>query len=292
MKLKEIQIRDPFILSEDNKYYMFGSTDKDIWRDAEGVGFDAYWSYDLIDWNGPSPVFRPDSSFWGKYNFWAPEVYKYNNAFYLFATFRGAEELRGTAILKADNPLGPFIPWSEGKVTPKEWISLDGTLYIDGAGDPWMVFCHEWIQIEDGTICAIPLTKDLKESCGEPIVLFKSSDAPWSKMVHSPSNNVSGYVTDGCYFHRLENGKLLMLWSCMGDGGYCIGYAISDNGELTGNWIQSKTPLFKKDGGHGMIFKDYKGRLYLSIHSPNDTPNERALFVEILETETGLKIKD
>lgn len=44
---KDIQIRAPFIFPnrEDGKYYMFGSTDKDIWDDA--VGFDVYVGEDL-----------------------------------------------------------------------------------------------------------------------------------------------------------------------------------------------------------------------------------------------------
>lgn len=292
MKLEDIHIRDPFIICEKDEYYMVGSTDKDIWRDARGVGFDGYRSHDLVEWSGPYKVFRPDKAFWGKYNFWAPEVHRYNGSFYLFATFRGEREPRGTAILKAGNPLGPFQPWSDGKVTPPNWTSLDGTLYIDNSGDPWMVFCHEWIQVKDGTICGNPLTKDLKEACGEPVELFKSSDAKWSKIVHSPSNNVSGYVTDGCYLHRLKSGKLIMLWSCMGDQGYCIGYAVSEGGGLMGRWIQMDTPLLKMDGGHGMIFKDYNGRLLLSIHSPNKTPKERGVFIELVETECGLKVKE
>ena len=39
--LRDIQMRDPFLLVEDGTYYLFGSTDPDIWR-APGVGFDVY----------------------------------------------------------------------------------------------------------------------------------------------------------------------------------------------------------------------------------------------------------
>lgn len=70
----------------------------------------------------------------------------------MFATFALAGEKRGTAILVADRPEGPYEPWSEGPVTPEDWLSLDGTLYVDEAGDPWMVFCHEWVQIQNGTV--------------------------------------------------------------------------------------------------------------------------------------------
>ena len=38
-------------------------------------------------------------------------------------------------------------------------MTLDGTLYVDRAGKPWMVYAHEWIQKVDGTMEAIPLTR-------------------------------------------------------------------------------------------------------------------------------------
>lgn len=289
MKTCDIQIRDPFILKHENMYYMFGSTDKDIWK-ADGVGFDAYKSTDLENWDGPYQAFRPEKDFWGTKNFWAPEVYLYDGAFYMFASFIGNGCNRGTAVLKASHPLGSFEPLGDGAVTPLEWMCLDGTLYMDESGQPWIVFCHEWVQIGDGTICAAKLSDDLLRTVSEPVVLFSSSEAKWSAKAFSPSNNIEGYVTDGCNMYRMKNGKLIMLWSCVGEKGYCIGYAISESGDILGPWKQAPIPLFDKDGGHGMIFESFEGKLLLAIHSPNDTPNERAVFINLQETEEGLEI--
>ena len=289
MQTNAIQIRDPFILKAEGQYYLFGSTDKDIWK-SDGVGFDAYVSRDLTQWEGPIEAFRPPAGFWGTKNFWAPEVFHYGGAYYMFASFIGDGYKRGTAILRAERPGGPYLPWSGGPVTPRDWMCLDGTLYIDEAGEPWIVFCHEWVQIGDGTVCGARLTRDLKASKGEPLTLFSSSEASWSGLARSPSNNIEGHVTDGCYLHRLENGTLLMLWSCAGPEGYCIGYARSETGTLLGPWRQSETPLFAKDGGHGMIFRDYDGRLLLTIHTPNKTPLERAVFFELEETADGVRL--
>lgn len=290
LKTSQIQIRDPFILKENGNYYLFGSTDKDIWK-APGTGFDVYVGQDLEHWEGPYPAFRPEPDFWGKDNFWAPEVFSYQGAWFMFASFRGEDKMRGTAILKSSHPLGSYEPWSEGAVTPREWMSLDGTFFVDDDGQPWMIFSHEWVQIKDGAICAMKLSFDLKKPASEPVELFRSTSVPWSAMVESKSNNISGWVTDGPNLYRMKNRKLLMLWSCMGDLGYCIGYAISETGNLLGPWKQAERPLFDKDGGHGMIFEAYDGRLLLSIHTPNDTPNERAAFFELKETENGLMLK-
>ncbi len=290
-KTNEIQIRDPFVLKENGSYYLFGSTDKNIWGQGTSVGFQAYKGEDLEHWEGPFDVFFPEEDYWGKDNFWAPEVHLYNGAYYMFATFRGADKMRGTAILKAENPLGPYLPWSDGPVTPKDWMSLDGTLYVDKKGKPWIVFCHEWVQIKNGEVCAMRLTDDLRKSEGEPMTLLHSTDAPWTGKAYSREHNMEGWVTDGPNMYRMTDGRLILLWSCMADKGYTIGYAVSDSDEIYGPWKQCEKPLFEKDGGHGMVFESYDLQLYLAIHQPNDTPNERAVFVELEETDDGLKCK-
>ena len=68
---------------------------------------------------------------------WAPEVHKYKGAYYMFATFtRESNGMRGTFILKADSPMGPFAPHSKKQVTPDDWECLDGTLHVDENGKP------------------------------------------------------------------------------------------------------------------------------------------------------------
>jgi GH43 family beta-xylosidase len=277
----DIQIRDPFVLPHNGRYYLYGTTDTDAWK-SHGVGFNAYISGDLANWEGPIPVFRPPSGFWGQKNFWAPEVYVYGGAFYMFASFIGENAKRGTAILKAERPEGPFLPWSSGAVTPADCMCLDGTLFIDEKAAPWIVYCHEWVQIGDGTICAAQLDKTLQKRVSEPVTLLASSEAPWSRQAYSPSNNMRGYVTDGCFMHRTADGKLLMIWSCMGENGYCLGYALSETGSVTGPWRQAKKPLFTDDGGHGMIFKSYENHLLLTLHRPNKSPDERAVVGVVL----------
>ena len=52
----------------------------------------------------------------------------------MFASFKAAGVCRGTQILVADHPKGPFVPHSDGPVTPRDWECLDGTLYVDPGG--------------------------------------------------------------------------------------------------------------------------------------------------------------
>jgi beta-xylosidase len=287
-QIKDIQIRDPFILCEDNRYYLFGSTDKDIWR-APGVGFDMYTSTgSLTEFEGPIPCFRPQKDFWSEINFWAPEVYKYSSGYYMFATFKPKQGRRGTAVLKTKSLAELFMPWSDGPVTPAEWECLDGTLYVDPQGKPWMIFCHEWQQAIDGEICLMPLSDDLKTAAGEPELLFRASEAAWASPIQG--RTVTGYVTDGPNIYTAKNGTLLMLWSSFGpDRKYRIGVAVSESG-IHGPWKQLPEPLYAADGGHGMIFCSMEGKLYLTVHTPNNSPNERPIFIEIIEENSMVKV--
>jgi arabinan endo-1,5-alpha-L-arabinosidase len=70
-----------------------------------------------------------------------------------------------------------------------------------------------------------------------------------------------------------------------------MGVARSVTGHVTGPWRQEAQPLWAKDGGHGMIFNTLDGHLMLTFHSPNNTPDERPVFVEIEETADSVCLK-
>jgi arabinan endo-1,5-alpha-L-arabinosidase len=287
MRLSDIPIRDPFILpiSSEQRYYLYGTMGEYTWT-ASAVGFDCHISTDLQTWEGPYPVFRPPAGFWADRNFWAPEVHIFRGRYFLFASFKAEGICRGTQILAAESPRGPFRPLSAGPVTPSDWECLDGTLFVNADGDPWMVFCHEWVQVGDGEICVLPLSEDLTSAAGEPVVLFRASQAPWARPIESKGRK--GWVTDGPWLHRLPDGELLMLWSSFGVNGYTIGVARSASGELPGPWRQDTRPLYGGDGGHGMTFRDFAGHLRLSFHYPNTSPNERPQIVPLGEAELAL----
>lgn len=292
MKTDEINLRDPFVFVEDGVYYLYGTRAKTCWGPADG--FDVYWGTDLENWDGPQEIFHNQGDFWADRNYWAPELHKYQGKYYLFASFKNENVCRGTQILISDSPKGPFVPHSAGPVTPPDWECLDGTFYVSKDGTPYMVFCHEWVQIRDGEVCAVPLTPDLKAAVGKPKVLFRASEA--SGWVKGKENyRFPGqlcYVTDGPFMYRCENGELLILWSGFGQEGYTEAIARSDNGDITGKWTQDEKPLFEKDGGHGMIFRKLDGELCLTLHSPNHTPDERPKFVPIYERNGNLFLQE
>lgn len=153
MHISDIQIQNPVVVPEAGRYYRFGSTGKDI-RKGPGTGFDGYVSSvagRLSDFEGPFPVFRPPEDLWPATNFWVPEIHPYQGGWYMLATLKPRKGRRGTGILKSTGSiLGPYIPWScSGPVTPGDWECLDGPFFME-QGIPYLVFCHEWQQAEDG----------------------------------------------------------------------------------------------------------------------------------------------
>lgn len=285
MKITEINLRDPFILPHEGRYYLYGSTN---WGDDKL--FLCYISDDLKEWSEPVICFRGFDGFWGDRDFWAPEVHKYNGKFYMFATFyvEDKSRCRGVNVLVADRPEGPYVPNGE-PITPADWMCLDGTLYVEN-GIPYMVFCHEWAQVKNGEMCLVQLSEDLTRTVSEPKLLFKAADPEWV-----PKNDNGDYVTDGPFLYNTQDGKLIMLWSTFGNGGYAEAVAVSDDGTINGKWNHCALPLSASNGGHGMLFKDFGGKLYFTMHAPNDPRGaERVCLFEMEEIpkEPYLRFKE
>ena len=153
---------------------------------ASGREIAAYKSNDLENWSGPKTVFSFPPDFWATKSIWAPEVHKYHNKYYLFTTFTGEgtlpiekpdeqprmiPALRGTQILVSDTPDGPFVPFANRPHTPDGLMTLDGTLWIEN-DIPYLIYCHEWVQLHEGTIEGIQLTPDLSQTIGNVITSY------------------------------------------------------------------------------------------------------------------------
>jgi arabinan endo-1,5-alpha-L-arabinosidase len=280
-----IRARDPYVLPvpEEGLYYLYGTSDEDPWH-RPGRGFDAWVSTDLRRFQGPFPVFRPPPGFWGERNFWAPEVYRRAPGWVMLASFKAEGVSRAVQALWSSSPRGPFEP-APAPLTPAGWECLDGTLHEEN-GAPWLVFCREWLQVDDGEICALPLRPDLSAPSGPPRVLFQASEAPWVR----PVQEAWHFVTDGPFLHRGGGGALWMLWSSFGRRGHAVGVARSESGGIAGPWRQSRRPLLSR-GGHAMLFRTFGGALHIAFHHPNRTPDERVHWLPVEEGPRGLRVR-
>jgi arabinan endo-1,5-alpha-L-arabinosidase len=296
-KLADIRLRDSCILPDEatKTYYLVSAGRRGPNGRATVV---QYTSKDLEIWDGPRVVFEIPENWWSDRGIWAPEIHAYQGKYFLFLTFDSSHEFpeqwrnwrprvkRGSQVLWSDKITGPFQPFENRSTLPPDMMTLDGTLWVED-GVPYMVFCHEWVQIKDGTVEMVKLKPDLSATDGEPVRLFHGSDAPWAKK----SDEYGCYVTDGSYLYRSKTGKLLMVWSSFSTGGYTTGVAISKSDKLAGPWIQQAEPIYTADGGHPMIFRRFDGQLMLTLHTPNNSPLTRQKIFEIEDLGDTLRVK-
>ena len=133
-KAADFRIRDPFVLVDGGRYYLYESHFDGLTAGGERGVF-VRTSADLENWSGPSPVMvLPDGM--DCTAIWAPEVHRHYGAYWLFVTLTQStnafqvasmsEEVdprrlrpRGTHVFKGASPRGPFRPVREGPVPPR-----------------------------------------------------------------------------------------------------------------------------------------------------------------------------
>lgn len=276
-----ITLRDPCVLLHDGVYYMYGTW----WQCFKNTTGNLESGWERM----PNAVVWPEEAI---NDYWAPEVHEYKGKFYMFTTYRSSKnDQRGSVIFRADSPEGPFVQITDGHITPSDRNCIDATLYVDKDGQPWMVFVLEWVDYGMGGMACAKLSDDLTHLISEPVELFDADAPAWT----------SHCITDGPWLYTCEDGTLLMIWSNFTDSGvYSVGIARSTTGLITGPWTQDDEVLFpvthhrKYDGGHGMLFYDIDGNMWMSIHSPNSKVGDRSetpVFIPLRE-ENGTLVFD
>ena len=298
MKRNEINIRDPFVLADNGKYYLYGTRSDTCW--GEAFGFDCYVSEDLKEFEGPIEIFKRPDDFFATTNYWAPECYKVNGKYYLVTTLGGADFKKGIYVLKSDSPTGPFELYSK-KLTPNNWTCIDGTFYFED-NKVYLIFSHSFEDAFDGTgnadgdFCIQEISADLSSALTEPKVLFSPKDAAWAKPV--PFAKAEFGIEGDCYFSdgpsliQTDCGKLFLIISSWSAHSYAVGLAISGSGKVNGPWKLLDEPLYPENGGHGMFFKTIDNKLAFTLHYPNDKYAERPHFWYVNEVNDRLVLGD
>jgi beta-xylosidase len=167
-----IFIADPFVLNFEGTYYLYGTSAND--------GFKFWTSTDLVNWKTGGYVYRKGANSWGKNSFWAPEVIRYNNKFYLIFSCSGktmfGDGLR-LCIAESDNPTGPFKDLY-APLFDFGFSCIDGHIFIDDDGRPYLFYekvgavgefwnnsGYLW-----GSIFATELSSDLSKPLQEPVL--------------------------------------------------------------------------------------------------------------------------
>lgn len=280
-------IGDPFILREGSVYYMYATSAPD--------GFRYFRSENLTDWEEGGYCYR--NSPWGENCFWAPEVYKRGDRYYMIYTARWKKNhsLR-IGIAVADSPEGEFRDLKDGPLFDFGYATIDATLFSDDDGREYLYFvrdCSENIidGVHTSVIYCAEIAKDYSRLLSEPVPV-SAPDVPWETSLSNEWRWNEGPAL------LKRNGRYYLNYSvnCFDSREYSVGCAESDS-PLGGFVKYAHNPILKyREGdfsgpGHNSFFQDESGRLFTAfhIHTDYDKPsgNRRACIAEVAFDDNG-----
>lgn len=282
-------IGDPYILKDDGKYYMYATS-------APGVGFLVWESDNLVDWEEYGLAYdHMHSDLWATGDFWAPEVIKHGDTYYMSYSARNQEDSLRIAIATSDSPTGPFVDANPDLIAD-EGSYIDGHFFIDDDGTPYFYYVKDnYENIVDGKhvshIYVQEMANDLLSLVGEPQFLLEP-DHEWE----DPNGDYQW--NEGPFVIKHEDRYYLMYSANFFAGpNYAVGYAVSDN--PMGPFEKSDTnPILTSDlskgisgPGHNSVTKGLDDEtLYIVYHihtDPNNPSGNRRPAIDRLYFEDG-----
>lgn len=312
----DIKFGDPYIIydNDTDRYYIYGTG---------GVekGFMAYSSKDLKDWKNEGQVYSAkQEKSWGTKDFWAPEVYKIKDKFYMFYSAHWKDnpndELENykIGVAVSDKPTGPFIDMTGAPLFDPGYPIIDANVYFSEDGKMYLYYsrcCYKhpveteiskWArannlfdEIEESWVYGIELASDFSGVVGEPVLLLRpplkvnDRQSEWESRSVT-SNEVNRRWTEGSYLFK--HGDLYyMMYSANHFAGenYAVGYATSTNPlgpfeKSTNNPILEKNT--EKGGevtgtGHNSVLFTKDGKMYCVYHGRTTrTGGDRVVFID------------
>lgn len=258
---KEMLQADPTIFSEDGKYYLYGTNDE-----APDNGFQVFTSTNMKTWWGPEgannegyALIKGDN--FGDIGFWAPQVWKYQNQYYMAYT---ANE--NIAVSISDNPLGPFRSKTLEPVfsTDKQ---IDPFVFIDDDDKKYLFYVR---LINGNTIYMAEMTDDFSAIKKETVTQCLWVTQDWENTENNPWTVIEGPTV------LKHKGYYYLIYSAndFRNPDYAVGYAVSKS--IYGPWEKSKkNPVLSRANtgwagtGHGDIAYDKEKNMYYVFHSHN-----------------------
>lgn len=251
-----VTLADPFVLydKEEKVYFMYGTGDAD-------KGFPGYSSPDLVHWKFEGQVYYGNNeNGWGTGSYWAPEVYKVKNRYYMFYSAQWknnpTNELENfrIGVAVSDRPTGPFVDVSKQPVFDPGYPIIDADVYFDDNGKVYLYYsrcCYkhavksdiaDWAkqkgwyeEIEESWVYGVEIKDDFSGIIGEPKLLLrppvsmKDKQEAWeSRSVTAKEANrrwTEGSVT----FKKGSTYYIMYSANFFGGSNYAVGYATSKN---------------------------------------------------------------
>ncbi|WP_339651401.1 glycoside hydrolase family 43 protein [uncultured Salegentibacter sp.] len=298
----DVEFGDPYILNDgDGKFYMYGT------GGGAKDGFATYSSNDLVNWEFEGQVYKGnEEDSWAIGSFWAPEVYKFNNKYYMFfsAQWRKnpSDELENfkIGVAVADQPTGPFKEVSDEPLFDPGYPVIDANVFQDDDGKFYLYYSRvaykhpveteisEWArekgwfdEIEESWVYGIELNSDFSGVIGEPQLLLRppekmdEDNAEWESRSVT-SKEVNRRWTEGSFTFK-HNGIYYMMYSANFYGGpnYAVGYATASS-PLGPYQKADNNPILEKNiekggdvtgtGHNSLVFSKDSTKIYAVYH--------------------------
>lgn len=255
-------IGDPFVLYDEasGKYYMY----------CTGGKFRCWSSDTFKSWTELGDAYTVTEKSFGTQNYWAPEVYKWNGAYYM--VYSAARKVEGSlsstglrhsiGLAKADTPAGPFTDVYDHPLFAPDYSVIDASLLFDDDGKIYLYYardCSENVVNGKKTsqVYGIELAADLSGTVGDPVLLATPTSA-WELKSGSTVWNEGPCVfkQNGIYY-------LLFTANYYASAAYSVGYATASS--PLGTYKKAvENPILIGDG------KNTSGTGHCSVtHSPD-----------------------
>lgn len=267
---------DPTIFYDHGTYYLYGTNDQD-----SDKGIMVYSSTDKMkSWSLKGYALLKGDAY-GDHWFWAPQVWKYNDKFYM--AYTANEKI---AIAESTTPLGPFKQINKVALVA-DYAQIDPFIFIDDDGKKYMYH----VRLGDGNQVWVAEMKDDFSAVkpGTNKVCIIAASGTWEHV-----NSKAGKVAEGPTVIK-RNGKYYLFYSAndFRNKDYAVGYAVSDS--VYGPWIRYEgNPIIHQSvtghsgSGHGDILEDKDGTLLYVFHTHNqsDKVGPRRSAIVRLKTST------
>ena len=305
----DVEFGDPFVLDNgDGTFYMYGTGQVEN-------GFATYSSNDLVNWKFEGRIYEGNTeASWTQKNFWAPEVYKFENQYFLFFSADDKDnpnnELENfkIGVAVSDSPKGPFTDLTDQPLFDPGYPIIDANVFKDDDGKFYLYYsrvCYkhpveseisEWAkkeglydEIEESWVYGVELAADFKSVIGKPQLLLRpplemnDRNAEWESRSVT-SKEVNRRWTEGSFTFK-NKGTYYMMYSANHYAGpnYAVGYATS-NSPLGPYQKADNNPVLQKNidkggdvtgTGHNMVlFLDGEKKMYTVYHGRTQATGE------------------
>ena len=255
---KEIFFADPTIYVENGKYYLTGT------KNSEPLGFAILESEDLKTWKTPGEdslcmILKRSDSYAGKNGFWAPQIFKEKNNYYL--TYTSNEQ---TCLAIGEALSGPYVQFQKEPIDLSE-KNIDSFIFKDDDGKYYLYH----VRFNNGNYLWVA-EFNLQTGKIDSSTLMKCFDQ--TEDWEASPNYKSNPIMEGPTVLKMKE-KYYLFYSAnhFMNIDYAVGYATSDSPygpwkKYGGNPILHRSVVGENGSGHGDLFKDKNNHLYYVYH--------------------------